>query len=149
MIARATEFASLSREERTLLCTVTAVLLSSRLLLPVVGLDRTRRTIGWLVRALPPYARLRDPDHVPWAVEVAVAHLPVTLTCLMRAIAGEALLTASDYRARIRLGVARDEEFRAHAWVERQGEVVIGDLEDLACYQPLSGWEAKWSAGRG
>ena len=40
----------------------------------------------------------------------------------------------------LRLGVRRPREgkFQAHAWVECEGDIVVGDLDELAEYAPLA-----------
>jgi hypothetical protein len=49
-------------------------------------------------------------------------------TCLTQAIAALILLNLKNYPATLRIGVARNNEgrFEAHAWVESDGNVVIG-----------------------
>jgi hypothetical protein len=38
----------------------------------------------------------------------------------------------------VRIGVRKaGSEFRAHAWVEHEGRVLLGDLDDLSQYTPL------------
>ena len=57
----------------------------------------------------------------------------------MKAIVGKALLEANDHRVELKLGVARKQgEFHAHAWIERDGSVLIGELEDLSEYRTLT-----------
>lgn len=137
MFSRVSKFVSLSRDEQALLCTATVLLLSSRVLLPLARLDRTHGLIHWLVRALPPYTTVQSQDSITWALSVAATAVPVECSCLMQAVVGERLLADHGYQAQIRLGVASDQQFQAHAWVERHGEVVIGELEDHARYRPL------------
>jgi hypothetical protein len=69
---------------------------------------------------------------------VASNALPVETTCLPRALAAGSLLARYGYDSTLRIGVARDDgEFAAHAWVERDGVVTIGDLPDLGRFVPL------------
>jgi hypothetical protein len=69
------------------------------------------------------------------AVESAGRRLPWASTCLTQALAAQALLARAGYRSTLKIGVARGAEgaFKAHAWLEHQGRVVIGDL-DLGQY---------------
>jgi hypothetical protein len=50
------------------------------------------------------------------------------------------LLQQQGYPASLQIGVAkgRDGQLEAHAWVESQGQVVIGNLENLAHFKLLS-----------
>lgn len=64
------------------------------------------------------------------------------LTCLPRALAAHALLARRGIRTDLRIGVARTagSPLEAHAWVEREGVVLLGELPDLSCFvkMPLS-----------
>lgn len=138
MRALLAEVRSQPSERRRLLCGATVILASSRALLALAGLDRAVRWVRLLGRACPPYHRVRAVEHVPWAVEAVASRLPGEFDCLDRAVAGNALFAASGYDARIRLGVdKRGGAFEAHAWVEYDGQVLIGDLEDLDRFRSL------------
>jgi len=67
-------------------------------------------------------------EDIAWAVEAASRRVP-RATCLTQALAGTLLLAAHGHAATLRVGVARsdDGEFRAHAWIESEGEAVLGD----------------------
>lgn len=137
---RLADFAALPHEERALLGTTAALLATSRLLLPLIRLDATRRAVERLACGLPPYRSISDPDRVPWAVEVADATLPASFTCLMRALVAQSVLADQGYRSRLRYGVKTEvADLKAHAWVERSGQVVVGDLDDLSDYRCLRG----------
>lgn len=71
------------------------------------------------------------PERTAWAVHVASRGVPGS-TCLSRALALQWLLARHGYRSRLRLGVARPDRsvLAAHAWVELDGRVLIGD-DDL------------------
>lgn len=55
-------------------------------------------------------------------------------TCLTQALALQAMLARRGTETSLRLGVARDDRgrFRAHAWLEQNGVVLIGGEEALA-----------------
>lgn len=63
-----------------------------------------------------------------WAIQRA---LPLTLraSCLTQALAGWVLLTRHGVTSRVQIGVASPEQhgFKAHAWLEVGGEIVLGD----------------------
>jgi hypothetical protein len=110
------------------------------------------RTILRGVRAISPSRpapNVSDVDvkSVVWAVEAASRRVP-RATCLTQAIAVQLLLRRHEHSSQLCLGVAREigGGFRAHAWVERNGRVVIGangvrdltrlpDLEDAEPYR--------------
>lgn len=58
-------------------------------------------------------------------------------TCLAQAIAGKTLLARRGHRSTLRFGVAKKgEDFEAHAWLESDGKVIVGDFENRR-YAPL------------
>ena len=83
---------------------------------------------------------------VPWAVAVAAAYVPGA-TCLVQALAGQILLARYGEVSQLHIGVAREERagVRAHAWLDHDGRVVIGNssLGDWALddFVPLFGLE--------
>jgi hypothetical protein len=134
-------FASLSWGHRVLLCTSAVLLLACRLLLTLLELDWARWGTSRLARVSPAMTSVEDPEHITWAVTCANAYLPGSGTCLAQAIVGATLLAAHGYPATVRLGVAKPETaFEAHAWVEQEGAVVVGDLKRLDRYRRISSW---------
>jgi hypothetical protein len=80
------------------------------------------------------FARAAAPsslDRALWAVETCTNRLPTTQTCLIRALAAQALLISAHSEASFRIGVAKDLDgkLQAHAWVESNGRIVIGASE--------------------
>jgi hypothetical protein len=59
--------------------------------------------------------------------------------CLARALATQHLLAVNGYGAQLRIGVAKESsgKLEAHAWVEYQGNVIIGGLQHLSAFTPL------------
>ena len=66
------------------------------------------------------------------AVRSASRRVPKA-TCLTQALVAERMLAQRGRRTVLRIGVARDPSgaFEAHAWLEYQGAVIIGDNGDL------------------
>jgi hypothetical protein len=77
-------------------------------------------------------------DTIIWAVAVASRYVPVA-TCLTQALAGQLLLNQHEAPALLRIGVAKNEQgrFQAHAWVESQGRIVIGNSPELLHFTRL------------
>lgn len=66
---------------------------------------------------------------VVWAVEAAAKRIP-RATCLTQAVAVQLLFRRYGYGAHLILGVGPSASgVRAHAWVERDGRVLIGGPE--------------------
>lgn len=86
--------------------------------------------------------RLAQPasvGQVIWAVSVASHYMPGSVKCLARALVTQILLHRYGYPADLHIGVAKGEagQLEAHAWVESQGEIVMGYLTNLSRFTPL------------
>lgn len=72
------------------------------------------------------------------AVTIASRYIPSS--CLVQALTAMVLLKRMRQPACLRIGVSKDFEgtLQAHAWVESQGSIVIGNLTDLSQFTPMS-----------
>jgi len=77
-------------------------------------------------------------QRIGWAIAVAARYIPGS-KCLVQAIAGRRLLARYGIAGAIHIGVAKDSRswLSAHAWVEVEGQTVIGGNNTL--YAPLIG----------
>jgi hypothetical protein len=75
---------------------------------------------------------------VVWAVEHSSQLMP-GVKCLAKALATYLLLGRRGYQSDLRIGVAKLEtgQLEAHAWVEVDGQVIMGNLPDLVRFTPL------------
>lgn len=127
---------SLSAGDWALFVGALALLIRVRLALPFLSLDRLR---AWACR--PGYGSRRV-TRIAWAVEAAARRLPGT-TCLPMALVAQRLLSSSGHRGELHVGVTRaGAKFAAHAWVECEGRVLIGEEESRA-YTRLLAWPAE------
>ena len=81
------------------------------------------------------------PARIAWALGALARRLPGRNTCLVQALAAHAMLRRRGYASELRIGVAGKDPaggIQAHAWVECEGRVVIGGIEDLGTYAVLS-----------
>jgi transglutaminase superfamily protein len=82
---------------------------------------------------------------VRWAITSVAARFP-SATCLVQALAADAMLRRRSLTAELRIGVrvraSRDEPLEAHAWVECGGAVAIGAIENLSDFKALTAWNA-------
>jgi hypothetical protein len=91
---------------------------------------------------------------IVWAVTAAARRLPLRSTCLVEALAAEAMLARRGCACDLRFGVRTTDEvyqgsspasraaagrLTAHAWIEHRGVVILGQLESLNDYSVLSG----------
>ncbi|HEY3131846.1 MAG TPA: lasso peptide biosynthesis B2 protein [Acidobacteriota bacterium] len=77
----------------------------------------------------PHSAQQAKSNRVVWAIDLAGKYVPATKTCLIRALAAHALLNQRGYRTQLFIGVTKDGigHLQAHAWVENNGKIVIGE----------------------
>lgn len=81
-------------------------------------------------------------SEVVWAVNTAANVIPLELVCLPRALATKYLLRkVPSLSLEIGIEINPDKAFEAHAWVEKEGEIIIGDWSDSISYQRLWVWE--------
>lgn len=80
-------------------------------------------------------------ERVIWAARAASRRVPF-VTCLSSALALQRLLAHNGHDCDLHIGVARDAgAFIAHAWIEFEGRVVLGE-DDRQDYVRLLAWSA-------
>jgi Transglutaminase-like superfamily len=73
-----------------------------------------------------------------WAIQTASRFIP-KVTSLTEALAAKALLARYGYDSKLHVGVLKaGTALEAHAWLTQSGDVLLGELEDLTSYRPLS-----------
>ena len=128
------KFWSLPRPRRRLLIRsmlLTAIASLGLRILPFATLQTWLQP--WPDRAAPFAGSAGD---IVWAVTVAGRYVPGA-TCLVQALVGERLLRRAGYPAELRIGVANQPDFHAHAWVESNGKVVLGETETVSEFTSL------------
>jgi hypothetical protein len=77
-------------------------------------------------------------NRIVWAVEAASRQFPAIGTCLTQALTVHVLLARRGVQSDVRIGVMRDSqgEFTAHAWLERDGNILIGEA-DHKSFNPM------------
>jgi len=87
-----------------------------------------------------PWRGLRDKVPAPriaWAIRLACRYVP-RATCLVRALAGQAVMAWHGHACVVTVGVAlRKGRFGAHAWLESEGQVLLGDSQEREQYAPI------------
>jgi hypothetical protein len=81
----------------------------------------------------------RATERSVWAIETAGRHFPKIGTCLHQALAAYVLLARRGCRSNLRIGVKRsaDGKFAGHAWLEKDGHILIGGGAHRATYIPM------------
>ncbi len=74
-----------------------------------------------------------------WAVNWSCRLTPGGAKCLVRALTAKVLLDRHQCPAEFKIGVAKNSagQFEAHAWIEVEGRVVIGQLHNLEQFTPM------------
>lgn len=104
-----------------------------RFALRIFRFQDLRRLLLWAARIV----RVRGPrrlevSRLVWIVETAKRRCPVTSACLSEALTAEALFCQHGREAVLCIGATRqDGSFRAHAWLENAGAIVIGGPRSL------------------
>lgn len=130
------KFLTLKQSDRRLLVKTLFLLAAIRVGLKLLPFHRVR---SLLAKISQPNANLQRADEnstnkVVWAVTVVSPYLRAI--CLPQALAAQVLLGRRGYPTQLRIGFTRNESgaMSAHAWVESQGQIVIGGTENMARY---------------
>jgi hypothetical protein len=126
-----------------LLIQATSLLAAIRLGLRVLPFATLRTLLARLARTRHGTDGQRDGtarDRTIWAVETASRHFPAISTCLTQALAIHVLLARQGCKSILRIGVKRDTDgkFIAHAWLEKDGIILIGGAGHRS-YAPMPG----------
>ncbi|HEY1628861.1 MAG TPA: lasso peptide biosynthesis B2 protein [Tepidisphaeraceae bacterium] len=74
-------------------------------------------------------AALDEPQRIGRNITAMSRYVPGA-SCLTQALAAQVLLQRDGFTPKMRIGVARGElgEFKAHAWIECNDQIIVGDL---------------------
>jgi hypothetical protein len=126
--------------QRGLLCQAALLVAATRLGLLVLPFPTLWGLLGRLIPPAPDSVREADAttDRICQAVERAGRALPAG-GCLAQALAAQVLLARAGVPTQLRIGVARSAgaPLRAHAWLERDGCVILGGSDKLARFTPF------------
>ena len=91
----------------------------------------------WVCDQSPPSISV---DFIVWCVTASGYYTPRRAKCLVKALTAQLLLTRYQYAHQLHIGIAMSEAktLEAHAWIEYDGKVIVGDLQELSRYKPLS-----------
>jgi transglutaminase superfamily protein len=131
-MARLFKVLALSKRERTLLVEALFLLVFARIGLRTMPFVTLKHILSKLAtnraRTGDIVCDNRVRSQILWAVATAGRQVPLASTCLTRALAVQVLLARSGDQSDLRIGVTRDSngKFLAHAWLEKQGDILIG-----------------------
>jgi hypothetical protein len=131
-MSRIRKFFALAAERRRLLVQAAILLAGIRVGLLVLPFITIRSALAWLAAGGGGRRRSGSgtdgTEWAVWAVEAVGSRIPAIGTCLTQALAAHVLLGRMGQHTDLRIGVKRDAtgKFGGHAWLERDGVVLIG-----------------------
>lgn len=144
-MTRLRKFLALPLRDKRLVLNVVPIVVAVRVALSALPY---KVVLGWLERFQAPSSDAHEMDdqellHIRRRILTVVAVVSRSLLgdkpCLTQALVAQCLLRRTGYDTTLRIGVSKDEHaFRAHAWLEREGRVVIGGGASPMQYRPLS-----------
>lgn len=140
-MTRARRYLALAPAERRLFNEAYALVVAVRVAswtMPFARIRQLAERIGQRPRS-DDAASSSSPERIAFMVRAAGNAFPGAHNCLVQALVAQIMLRRRGYPAELRIGVANPANggFKAHAWLESEGRVVIGDFE-LDAYVPLS-----------
>jgi len=130
-------FRALDAEGRRLIVEATVLLAFVWVGLRTLSFATLRRLLDGYAKRVAAGSRAPLP-RIGWAVDAVGRRFPAARTCLMEALAADVMLRRRGYRSEVHFGVRkrndRSQPLDAHAWVECNGGIVVGELENLADY---------------
>ncbi|BAY78623.1 hypothetical protein NIES25_50990 [Nostoc linckia NIES-25] len=136
------KFIELNYQEKQLLTNTFILLILVRLGLWLLSFKRLQQLLSNISNPKP---QRQDKyqisiDKIVWAVEVSSHYMPGGVKCLARALTCQVLMSRHSYTSNLCIGVAKDieGELKAHAWLENQGKVVIGNVPDLSHFSQIT-----------
>jgi hypothetical protein len=105
------------------------------------SLRGARRTLAWFRPLALAFAGRPGEARVVWALAARGRWLGGGSTCLGRALVAELLLDTIEQPLTVVVGVAAVQGgMRSHAWIERNGHVLLGGDDARRQYVPLVAW---------
>jgi hypothetical protein len=143
LIALFRRFKSLGRSDRRLVLEAASMMALVWIGLRLLRLPTLRRILDRY--AEPPAStgpgEPQSSGPVRWAISAVAARFPPA-TCLVQALAADAILRRRGFASALRFGVrvrgSRAVPVEAHAWVECGGAVVTGGIPDLSEFKVLN-----------
>ena len=135
----------LSGDEKIVFLKAVACLLAVKIGLTILPFSIFRKIFHWFCKSdisVMCDVPQQQIERTVWAVDTAANLLPIHLLCLPRALATKYLLRKiPSLTLEIGVEINPSKAFEAHAWVERNGSVIIGDWSGSVAYQRLWVWE--------
>jgi len=133
----ASKFFALDAHERTLILEAARVTIAMRAMLWLLPFARVQKITERMATRSRKIHFAVSREEIVLAVGRVSNAIPFTSNCLVRAMAAKVVLARHGYAANLRFGVAHPNDgLKAHAWLECDGQIVIGDFPS-GDYAPL------------
>ncbi|MCF2488464.1 lasso peptide biosynthesis B2 protein [Dyadobacter sp. CY347] len=134
---------SLSLEGKLIFLKAAASLVLIKVGLTILPFATFRKIFHWLCKSkYTGETSQQSVDLTVWAVDTAANLLPLELLCLPRALATKYLLRkVPALTLEIGIEVNPAKQFEAHAWVEKNGSVIMGNWPESVLYQRIWVWK--------
>jgi transglutaminase superfamily protein len=125
------KFLRLAARDWRLLARAAVFLIAAKIALRMTSVADARNALARFLAAGRRPAIPPSPERITWAVATAGRVIPGLRNCLLQALAAEAFLARAGYDCRLQIGAAKDGPHKlvAHAWLERDGRILLGDFE--------------------
>lgn len=134
------KIAALSGKEVALLVKAASIIALIRIGLVTFPYVKIRRLLNKSSKPKPQAALNQTyPEQVVWAARAIARHTLGDKPCLVQALAVEWLLRRKGYTTSLHIGVNKDKQDKllAHAWLEYDGDIIIGGRTSPSKYATL------------
>lgn len=133
-------FFQLSQDRKSLLMKSIVLTLLIRTFLYIFTFSKIQTITHRLTRTNFHKKNPKSTKDIIWSVKVASNYIPKA-TCLVQAITAQLFLTYNGYDSTLKIGVIKSDNFEAHAWIEINNVIVLGDSDQN--FVPLLDLEPK------
>ena len=139
---RSYKFLALPWQEKRLYLSATLWLLAAKAGLYLLSFEHLQHLVTRLGEPNGRRATVQDMQMIVLAIQRIGRFLsPLQINCLPQALVGYMMLHRRGFAGiEIKIGVCKDfqQKLAAHAWLEYEGRVLIGDLHNLEEFRPFS-----------
>jgi hypothetical protein len=129
LMSKINTFFKLSSDRKSLFIKSLILIIFIRLSLSLFSFSRVQKISEIFSRSNINQKETITIKDVVWSVQAVSAYVP-RATCLTQAITAQILLSRHNQPSKLKIGVMKDEEFEAHAWLEIDDKIVLGETEN-------------------
>ncbi len=126
LMSKINTFFKLSSYRKSLFIKSLILIIFIRLSLSLLSFSRVQNISKRFSRPINDQKETITIKDIVWSVQSVSAYVP-RATCLTQAITAQILLSRHNQPSKLKIGVMKDEEFEAHAWLEIDDKIVLGE----------------------